>query len=509
MNDLHEWTDLESALTMLFPTPDETFLASLENDLRSRLEHIGKPTPSMSASPPLAQRIAAGLRAHRWASLTIGILLAILLSIVIIGPTRLASAWQRLSYYITGVGFVDVDQTLVLSAPVEDTRDGVTIRVEQVLAQPDRTVVVLDIEGLSFEEQTQFLYHSYLLLPPEEYVFRRLQRDSFSGSLDHLVLGFPQLPSGVRRLSLVWTDEFNLMLVRDGSNYEWETRFEAWTIPLTLRPASETEQTAFPFTYQPAGASDTQHGITIDVKGVSQDEELVAVNLGWRWPLGDHTSMAMVERVGLKDDAGRMYPYASINLFDEVMIPHQEVEIQAPTPQRYGESRLTHLFSTASQEARRFTLQVDTVRIGYQLYEYFQVDLGPEPSVGDEWRPEIVIDVDGRPMRLASARLTEDLSIGPMAVLLDLTWELPNEMDSMSISGARVISLHGPDLELPIWETSPDDNPRAYTSRTLIATQDYPMRSGILKMYISDVQMNIQGPWVISWDVPERPNPPD
>ena len=105
MSDTRALPRLESALTRLFPSPDEAFLASLELDLQARLRPVEEKAITLRATPlRLVPRITAHLRAHRWASITIAILLAIILSILAIGPSRLASAWQRLSdILLTGV----------------------------------------------------------------------------------------------------------------------------------------------------------------------------------------------------------------------------------------------------------------------------------------------------------------------------------------------------------------------------------------------------------------------
>ena len=93
------------------------------------------------------------VRSHRWATVGIAVLLAVAVAFLAVGPQRVWADLQRLLGYVPGVGFVGLEETRVLTAPVTVTRDGVTLRVEQVLAQPDGTTVVVSSEGLSPEDE--------------------------------------------------------------------------------------------------------------------------------------------------------------------------------------------------------------------------------------------------------------------------------------------------------------------------------------------------------------------
>ncbi len=89
----------------------------------------------------------------RWTVGAGGLLLALAVAFLAVGPQRVWADLQRLLGYVPGVGFVNLEETRVLTAPVTVTRDGVTLRVEEVLAAPDGTTVVISSEGLPPEDE--------------------------------------------------------------------------------------------------------------------------------------------------------------------------------------------------------------------------------------------------------------------------------------------------------------------------------------------------------------------
>src|SRR5512146_1937938 len=89
--------------------PDPAAVARIETQLlaRARLAHL-EPAPGL-----IAQCAAPGLR---WALAAIAVVVALTLATAIIGPQRVLASLQRLIGYLPGVGFVDEQQTRMLSA---------------------------------------------------------------------------------------------------------------------------------------------------------------------------------------------------------------------------------------------------------------------------------------------------------------------------------------------------------------------------------------------------------
>jgi hypothetical protein len=63
--------------------------------------------------------------------------------------TGVVYAIGRLTGYIPGIGFVQKDSLRVLAEPVSQTKDGITVSIEQVVVDSERTVIIYKTEGLT------------------------------------------------------------------------------------------------------------------------------------------------------------------------------------------------------------------------------------------------------------------------------------------------------------------------------------------------------------------------
>ncbi len=75
--------------------------------------------------------------------------LVVLLALLVL--TTVVYALGRLTGYIPGVGFVQKDSLRVLAEPVSQTQDGITVSIEQVVADSERTIVIYKTEGLTIQ----------------------------------------------------------------------------------------------------------------------------------------------------------------------------------------------------------------------------------------------------------------------------------------------------------------------------------------------------------------------
>lgn len=128
--------------------PMPAFVARLEQQLAAHTSAA----PASRPTPGLLGRWLAAPRSMRWAGAALALLLILAVTVAALGPQRVWAEVQRLLGYVPGVGFVDLAETRVLVAPVETTRDGITVRVEQVIAEKDKTHVVVRSEGLPPED---------------------------------------------------------------------------------------------------------------------------------------------------------------------------------------------------------------------------------------------------------------------------------------------------------------------------------------------------------------------
>ena len=142
-----------AVLASAAPRADPAFERQLEGRLVDRLR-----SQQAAEEETVLQRI--GTAGRGWLTLRRGRALAAATGLVIValaltsaGPRRVWAQIQQWLGYVPGVGFVDLEEARVLTAPVAVSRDGVTLRVLQVLAQPDGTTIILSSEGLPPEDQ--------------------------------------------------------------------------------------------------------------------------------------------------------------------------------------------------------------------------------------------------------------------------------------------------------------------------------------------------------------------
>ena len=451
-------------------------------------------------------RLVQPFSQHRWATAALGLLLTVAVALAAVGPQRVWADLQRLLGYVPGVGFVNLEETRVLMAPVEVTRNGLTLRVEQVLARPDRTVIVIRSEGLPPEDQLwphgareDSDYQPRLRLSDG----RTLISESWTLRLGAGTLEFPPLPADVYRVTLELP---RLPLVPTGAAPE------AWKVPLNLRPATGAlVEELFPQPYVPTDASDTHAGITLRVLEVAHGPEETALRLQVEWLDSDWE----FHHIGgdrspvLRDDLGHVYldvvPSSSGSLIQSVVvcIPDNADEVTpTPTPMIPTYER-TLAFAPTSPSAQHLTLWVDALEFEVPAEGSFTVDLGDDPQVGDYWPLDVSLTVAGFPVHIIGARLVQEpivLPDGPgqrTVLQFDIT-PVPDQDDR------ALRSLH---LESETTIFSGSGSGYNYRARIMRASLDLregqPIPFGSIQVRAKSAGVLIRGPWTITWTVPD------
>ena len=123
MNERVDFEDLpriEGALSALYSTaaPRVAFVANLERQLLARGAVLTKPRAA-GESPRRRWwvRWVQHLSQRRWATIALGLLLAVAVGLAAVGPQRVWAEAQRLLGYVPGIGFVDLEETRVLTFP--------------------------------------------------------------------------------------------------------------------------------------------------------------------------------------------------------------------------------------------------------------------------------------------------------------------------------------------------------------------------------------------------------
>lgn len=495
---------VEQALQDLFtaPDPEPAFVATLERQLLAQAEAM----PHQAATPRTV-RVWTGwlgaLRRHRAVAIAAGLVLILALTVAAIGPARVVVALQDLIGYMPGIGFVDLEETRLLAAPVEVTRDGVTLRVEQVIASPDRTEVVVRTEGLRPEDVK---WDPGARLDGEGVFALRLPNDrqmtsqKLASRFGEGTFEFGPVPDGMYRVTL---ELEHLPGVPAGSGLP-----ENWVIPLELRPATgDLVAELFSPPYVPDRAEDTHHGITVRVlaAGHSPEETAVRVQMEWADPDWVHPTLGYMTLPQLHDDLGHVYhegpiPGSGSMIQTEVMrqpggeIPRQPPEV--PTEE------VTLAFSTVSPSARELMLWVDGVDFEVPAVGSFVVDLSDDPQVGDAWPLDVNLDVAGFPVHLTAARLVQEelqLRDGPvMRTYLIFTVEPVPDQNGQTLHNIRLRA------DLDVWEGGYGHyRPQArilITGLSLRSGASVP--SGPVQVFVEGASVYFHGPWRLRWTVP-------
>ena len=161
---MNEWTStplFEESIRQSFKTPEirPEFVDQLYSDLMHRANaRYRKSRPFLGLRPA-------------WI-IALAILILMILSALVIGPQRVYAAVKQLLGYIPDVGIVDQSNPIrMLSEPVNITRDGITVSVNQAILTNTETRIDFGISGVPLsaypkeEAASGCMEHEYLRLP--------------------------------------------------------------------------------------------------------------------------------------------------------------------------------------------------------------------------------------------------------------------------------------------------------------------------------------------------------
>ena len=365
---------------------------------------------------------------HRRAAFLVMAVLALMLAALLaVGPERALAALRGLLGYLPGIGLVDDSAGLrVLAEPVSQTREGVTVTIEQVVVDSQRTVIVYATEGLkvaaanSAGEGGPFGSVQTLRLP-DGITLELLPDPGYGGTPEPLIPAFQPVggwPNYVSRLVYppVGADVDELTLVipiletmpAGAAPENWELDFrlvpappDMTFAPITVLAAASPSASAAGAgvgTMGPSGLSSvaTANGFTLQLESVVELEDgfVLTGRLSWTesaFPAGGGTISAAVIPT-LTDASGQV-------------IPIEEVRLDA----FQGEYDMPWSFRTNRKIfAGPLVLSVST--IGTVLFppaEVYEFDLGPNARIGDVWEIDRDLVLGGHTVSLLSAQLIE------------------------------------------------------------------------------------------------------
>ena len=208
-----------------------------------RLEFVTELRERFSRQEPPSTKAARGILQRRWVWILAGVAAALLSAFLLIGPERVAALIRGIIGYIPGLGGVsDVSSAWILAEPVEVSRDGFTVRIEQAVADEGHVGIragLIESPATFFQggdfgavDLTKLRIRPSLRLLSGEVL--QMYASSGPGYYDReILMQFPPMPEGTRSATLV----MDILWFQHPSGDE----SIVMEFPLQFRPIAEDE----------------------------------------------------------------------------------------------------------------------------------------------------------------------------------------------------------------------------------------------------------------------------
>jgi len=458
-------------------------------------------------------------RVIRIALLSIIALLATLsIAVIAIGPQRVLAQVQLWVGYLPGVGFINPEQTRVLAAPQEARLGNTFLQVQQVIAGPEKTVVVATLHSTPEEItlDTQWVGQVTLILPDGERLANRSASQRNQAGQVWAEIEYPALPVGIDQVTLEMP---KLPIVTNATQEFWSV-----VLPLqgvrqaptnaSLSSAQETPSGAVVpnnlavAPYTPKNVQTTNQGVTVRLVQAAQSAQETGLLLQINW--NDPTWDFMGASAELRDDRNRSYPRLEPPPGSDTPytgIPHGETTAQQMLR-----------FAPLDPGAQHVTLTLDTISFEVHPKAQFQFDPGNQPSLGQTWSfvddPTKRLKIAGFQVQVLQADLTaapasDQVTVvnPPEATLLPQPTPLPGYACRLEFiikvvpqAHAQLFvgppSLVGENQGLAVASSTGDQN----HDTIFLDLPKFPTTP--LTIQLNDSSLFLRGGWQFSWDVP-------
>ena len=363
------------------------------------LDHVAR--DGMKANTDLAPRILA--RIQKGKSITMQprmkvfaavFLVLLVLTIGLISVPGVRAAIQRWMGYVPGIGLVSEGQIRVLAEPVSVTRDGITLKVEQVLVDSTQTTVVYSIEGLSVDmldanpmvNRPGCYQDATLRLPESELPTTNQIGTSWITGYQHKA-SYPVIPTNINEVTLVLPCIRSAMPGKAPENWELSFRLvpappELTAFPvIEISPPVEATSTAQPPMEASTSLSPDGISLTFDRAVQMDDGYLIYVTLHWENTSFNSVDMSDITTFHMLDANGEEISYT--------------LDHDAMNSFTWQSGQTVFALRTASiPVAGPVTLVIDSavVTVVVPTKASFTFDPGPDPQPGQVW--EINQDLD-------------------------------------------------------------------------------------------------------------------
>jgi hypothetical protein len=414
--------------------------------------------------------------------------------IVLMNVPSVRAAIQHWFGYVPGIGLVSEGQIRVLVEPVSVTREGITLKIEEVLVDSTQTTVVYSVEGLALDmldtdplANVPGCYQDAILrLPEEEFTSTNLAGTSWITGYQHKAT-YPAIPFTINDVTLVMPCVRSVLPGKAPEN---------WELPFNLIPAPP-DMTAFPVIEisTPVEATSTvlppiepstnlvPDGISLTLDRAVQmdDGYLIYATLHW-----ENTGFSALD----------FFDPTMFHLLDangkEITYSFDYDANNSLTPGR-GQTEFA-IRTSPIQVAGPLTLVVDSVAVTVATDASFMFDPGPDPKPGQVWELNQNIDVGyGHSLRVLSAKF-------PTPPLENLPQQAGFSFDMQSETGVTNAMLF--DLAHPL--AGGGGGGGGGSAGIFSAGFSYAgaMPEGPITVNVETISVNLLGPWKASWTPP-------
>ena len=450
-------------------------------------DHVVEPT---DLTPRILRQIQKGKNKTmrpRTKVFAAALLILLVLVIVSISVPAVRAAIQRWIGYVPGVGLVSEGQIRVLAEPVSVTREGITLKLEQVLVDSTQTSIMYTVEGLTMDmlaskpdDPSICRERVTLRLPEEEFTYgREVSGFGRNGEGYQSQVYYPTLPAHVQEATLVIPCLPSTLIGKVPE--DWELAFRLIPAPpeLTTLPVIEIST--------PVGATGNlqKNGIFLTMDRAVQMEDGYVIFATLHAENTDFSDVSLISS-------------SSMHLLDadrREILHYLDIDAMAAVPWEQGQTAIV-IKTESIPIPGPVTLVIDSVHLSMGVDASFTFDPGPDPQPGQVWELNQEVELkNGYSLRVLRATYPRN---SPQP---GFSFEMESDtgVSAAFLVDTEHLLAEGPGLSgSPRSKTFQDD---FYYAES--------MPAGPITVTISSIGAELAGPWQAQWTppapVPEEP----
>lgn len=447
-------------------------------------------------------------------------IIIVLLGVFLI--SGVAYAVGRITGYLPGIGFVHPHSLRILAEPVSQTRDGITVTIEQVVVDSERTVIVYKTEGLTIAAANSRgeggpFGSTQLLRLPDGTLMEEDYNIGYAGTPEPVISdlrtqgGWPNYVWRLVYPVVPPQDNEGMLLIPILQTMPPGAAPENWALAFHLKPAP-ADMTLAPIIdlLQPDGftqgtpaaggtvvpvlsASSTHNGFTLKLDNVIEldDGFVFTGKLSWddtAFPTGLGVRSQEVPLI-LTDSSGQDIPIEPVQLVNVSYTDEHQTVWSYRTNRKTFSGPL--VLSIAS---------ITTTMIAPDVN--FEIDLGSNPQIGQTWEINHDFNVAGHLLHLVSVQLMNDTNPCWKA---DLNFNFASDQAGVTANVSDVI----PQTALQGTCSGGGGggglvDPKLFTTGTSYSNLPTALHHFTITTYLP---YTVSGPWQVTWTPPTIAEP--